>query len=62
MTTTKAIKMIERRIEWLTKRIESAHPAKNLGYDKAERAGLIVAIEALKGTSGNSCRGQINEI
>lgn len=61
MTTTKAIKMIERRIEWLTKRIES-HPAKDLSYDKSERAALIVAIEALKGTSGNSCRGQINEI
>lgn len=53
MTTTKAIKMIERRIEWLTKRIES-HPAKDLSYDKSERAALIVAIEALKGTSGNS--------
>ena len=50
MTTAKAIKTIERRIEWLTNRIES-QPDRALSYDKSERAALIVAIEALKGTN-----------
>jgi hypothetical protein len=47
MTVADVIERLEKRVEWLTRRID-VNVGKHLSYDEAERSALRYAIEHLR--------------
>lgn len=48
MTLSESLKILKRRADWLTKRIEEAKAdGRELAWDRSERAALQVVIEIL---------------